>query len=76
MHELKFLCIKDTNAKITLGQPDEKDWDLVGVFSKFSLALSHSIQEEQKNPGVQLLIQPYRGGEAGLFRKKGKSASS
>jgi hypothetical protein len=71
---LKFLCIKDTEAKITLGKPDEKEWDLVGVFSRFSLAISHSIKEEQKYPGVPLLIQPYNGGEAGLFRKKGKSA--
>jgi hypothetical protein len=74
VHELKFLCIKDTEAKITLGEPDKKEWDLVGVFSRFSIAISHSIELEQKYPGVPLLIQPYKGGEAGLFRKKGKSA--
>jgi hypothetical protein len=74
VHQLKFLCIEDTEAKITLGKPDEKEWDLVGVFSRFSLAISHSVTEQQKCPGVPLLIQPYKGGEAGLFRKKGKSA--
>ncbi|HTY15167.1 MAG TPA: hypothetical protein VMC42_05620 [Methanoregulaceae archaeon] len=70
MHELKFLCFKDTDAKITLGQPDEKEWVLVGVFSRLSLAISQYAIEQQKNPDVPMVIQPYKGGEAGLFRKR------
>jgi hypothetical protein len=74
VYQLKFLCVKDTDAKITLGKPDEKEWDLVGVFSRFSLAISQSVTEQQKYPGVPMLIQPYKGGEAGLFRKRVKAA--
>ena len=70
MHELNFLYVEDSDAKITLEQPDAREWDLVGVFSRFSLARSRAITEQQANPAIRLLIQPYRDGEAGLFRKR------
>ena len=68
--ELKFLSPEESEAKITLKQPDAREWDLVGVFSKFSLAVSRFIAEQEDHPGIRLLIQPYRDGEAGLFRKR------
>jgi hypothetical protein len=70
VHEWNFLPIKDSEAKITLEEPDAREWDLVGVFSKFSLAISRAIAEQEANPAIRLLIQPYRDGEAGLFRKR------
>ena len=70
---MKYLP-NDSDAKITLKQPDTKEWDLVGVFSRFSLAVSRSVAEQKAHPGIPLLIQPYRDGEAGLFRKRVESS--
>lgn len=59
MQELDFLTIEGNGARITLGQPDPMGWDLVEVFAKYSVAVSHAHVEQEGNPGIPLLIQPY-----------------
>ena len=70
MQKSDFLLPEDIGAKITLGHPDPGEWDLVEVFSKYSVAVSHAHVEQEGNPGISLLIQPYKGGEAAVFRKR------
>ena len=70
MQQLDFLSIEGNGAKITLGQPDPMEWDLVEVFSKYSIAVAYAKKERECSPGILLLIQPFRGGEAALFRKR------
>jgi len=64
-----FLLPDDNGAKITLGYPDPTKWDLVEVFSKYFVAVSHAHIKKEDNPGIPLLIQPYKGRIAALFRK-------
>jgi hypothetical protein len=70
VQELDFLTIEGNGARITLGQPDPMEWDLVEVFAKYSVAVEYARKERECNPGIPLLIQPYQGGEAALFRKR------
>jgi hypothetical protein len=70
VQELNFLTTDGNGAKITLGQPDPKVWDLVEVFTKYSIAVAYAKKERECSPGIPLLIQPYKGGEAALFRKR------
>jgi hypothetical protein len=70
VQELDFLSIDGNGAQISLGHPDPNEWDLVDVFLKFSSAVSRANTEREYNPGVPLIIQPYKGGEAALFRKR------
>jgi hypothetical protein len=70
VQELNFLSTEGNGAKITLGQPDPKEWDLVEVFAKYTIAVAYAKKERECSPGIPLLIQPFRGGEAALFRKR------
>jgi hypothetical protein len=70
VQELTFLSIEGNGARITLGQPDPTAWELVEVFSKYSVAVSYANAERECNPGIPLLIQPFQGGEAALFRER------
>jgi hypothetical protein len=70
VQELNFLSIEGNGAKITLGQPDPMEWDLVEVFAKYSVAVAYTKKERECSPDIPLLIQPFNGGEAAIFRKR------
>lgn len=70
VQEMEFLSTEGNGAKITLGQPDPNEWDLVEVFAQYSVAVSYANEKREGNPGIRLLIQPYKGGEAALFKKR------
>jgi hypothetical protein len=70
VHELSFLSIEGNGAKIILDLPDLNKWEMVDVFLKFSDAVSRVKAEHETNPGICLLILPYKSGAAALFRKR------
>ena len=65
MQELNFLSVEGNGAKITLGQPDPMEWDLVEVFAKYSVAVAYTKKERECSPGIPLLIQPFSGRRGG-----------
>jgi len=65
-----FLSIEDDAAKIILEFPDLNKWEMVDVFINFSKAVSWAKKEHDCNKNICLLILPYKGGSAALFRER------
>lgn len=70
VQELGFLSIEGDGAKIVLEYPDLNTWEWVDVFLKFSQAVSRAKGEYECNPGIRLVILPYKTGAAALFRER------
>jgi hypothetical protein len=70
VQELGFLSIEGDGAKIVLEYPDLNKWEMVDVFLKFSQAVSFAKSAYECDPGIRLLILPYKTGAAALFKER------